>query len=91
MKLLSEFGKDKLSLLSEFLIGGSCEDYKDFIKDLPVLTVAELEINGNDLLRQGIPAGKKIRELLSSLLTAVIEEKCKNEKGALLDFLNKLI
>lgn len=44
----------------------------------------DLAVNGNDLLRMGIPQGKEIGKYLDILLERVIEGDVKNEKCALL-------
>ena len=42
-------------------------------------------INGKDLMALGVPAGKRIGELLQMLLDEVVEERLPNERDALLD------
>jgi tRNA nucleotidyltransferase/poly(A) polymerase len=49
------------------------------------LTIRDLAVNGRDLMRLGIPAGKKLGEVLQSLLEAVLDETLPNEKNALLE------
>ncbi len=58
--------------LSEILQNGEC------------YSLPQLAVNGDDLLAAGIPSGKALRSVLESLLDAVIEERCPNEKAALL-------
>ena len=47
------------------------------------LSVKDLCINGNDLIRMGVPVGKRIGEILESLLEDVLDERIPNEKSAL--------
>ena len=50
-------------------------------------SIRELSINGRDLIFAGAVPGPSIQSLLSAALSAVIEDRVKNEKKALLDFL----
>ena len=52
------------------------------------LCVQALDVNGNDLINQGI-APKDVGITLKSLLSAVIDEKTENVKQKLLDYLKK--
>ncbi|MBQ8145421.1 MAG: polynucleotide adenylyltransferase, partial [Clostridia bacterium] len=47
-------------------------------------TLSNLEINGSTLIENGFEKGKKIGDILSILLSEVIENKLPNEKNALL-------
>lgn len=47
-------------------------------------TLSNLEINGSTLIENGFEKGKKIGEILSTLLSEVIENKLQNEKNTLL-------
>ena len=60
--------------LTEILENGDC------------VSLHSLAVNGDDLLAAGVPAGAGLRKTLDWLLDAVIEERCPNEKGALLSF-----
>lgn len=44
----------------------------------------DLAVDGTDLLRLGLPPGRQIGLVLEQLLSQVIEGRCPNEKGALL-------
>ncbi|MDR1070064.1 MAG: HD domain-containing protein [Gracilibacteraceae bacterium] len=46
--------------------------------------LADLKINGRDLLELGIPESRDIGRILAALLRAVIDGRCANEKQALL-------
>lgn len=52
-------------------------------------SIAQLSVNGSDLIRLGIPEGKQIGQILSCLLHAVIEEECPNEPKALLEYVTQ--
>ena len=47
--------------------------------------VRDLNINGKDLISSGVTDGKKIGDILNSLLNKVIEEEIPNEKGILIE------
>ncbi len=48
------------------------------------LTLSDLAVSGDDLIKAGIPAGKELGDTLHRLLDLVLDEKCENEKNALL-------
>lgn len=50
-------------------------------------SLRELAVNGDDLLRAGVPQGKQIGQTLRMLLDAVIDGGVANEKTALLTYL----
>ena len=66
-------------LLGEVLQENECFKLKD------------LAINGNDLMKYGIPQGKQIGEILNILLIMVIDGEIKNEKEDLLQMTNLLL
>ncbi len=53
------------------------------------LFLSDLAVNGNDLFDIGIK-GKEIGEMLNALLESVIKGETKNEKNALIDYVNSL-
>ena len=55
---------------------------KYLYEDFPT-TIKDLKINGNDLMKIGIPAGKKIGETLDKLYTMVLAEEISNDNEAL--------
>lgn len=63
-----------------------CEVLAD---DLPKKR-SDLAINGSDLLALGYPQGKIIGELLSKIEEEILEEKLKNEKSAIVEFLTRM-
>lgn len=66
------------ALLTEILTNNECFSLK------------QLSVNGNDLKNIGMTDGKTICAALEALLCAVIEERCPNEKAALLEFAKRL-
>lgn len=48
------------------------------------LTLADLAVNGDDLLSAGIPAGKELGDTLHRLLDLVLDGECENSKEELL-------
>ena len=48
------------------------------------VVLKDLCVNGKDLLALGIPAGKRLGEILNRLLDCVIDERLPNEREALL-------
>ncbi len=89
LKLLSKLGREKLYLLSDFLLLDKSSAYKAFAEALPVLTLRELAITGEDILSAGIPFGKKIKACLDAALNAVLDGECENTKSSLLEFINR--
>lgn len=49
------------------------------------ISLKDLRINGDDLIRMGIKPGKRIGEILGYLLEEVIEERLENGREALMD------
>jgi len=64
---------------------------KEIIEKGDCFSLKDLAVNGNDLINAGIPAGKELGKTLDALLDAVINERVKNEKQALLSYLNILL
>ena len=62
---------------------------KEILAESPCFSLRELAVNGTDLINSGIPQGKKIGQALQFLLSAVVEQECKNEKSALLCYLQQ--
>jgi tRNA nucleotidyltransferase (CCA-adding enzyme) len=48
------------------------------------LSVKDLEINGNDLINIGFPAGREVGSILERLFDAVVDERIENTREALL-------
>ena len=52
-----------------------------------VFSLRDLAVNGNDLKKRGLH-GKEIGRGLQTLLNAVLDDKVKNEKASLLEYLS---
>lgn len=59
--------------------------YRRILEREECLTIKDLKLNGNDLLKAGMIPGKQIGEALSYLLEVVLEQPNLNEKEKLLD------
>jgi hypothetical protein len=55
------------------------------------LSIADLAIDGGDLLALGIPAGPRLGEILQALLEYVLEDPTRNTREALLAQAAKLV
>ncbi len=95
-KMLSEFGIENSRMLVQSKIAKEpknidlksiCDTMETIIKNPPPLRIEELEINGNDLMKLGIPEGKKIREILMFALDSVLSGKVPNDRTELLQYL----
>ena len=56
---------------------------QEIISEQACFSLRDLKIDGSDLLRLGIPAGKQIGEILNRLLIMVMEEQIENESEVL--------
>ena len=52
------------------------------------LSIAELTVNGNDLMAHGVPEGRRIGETLAKMLDAVLEEPSLNTRETLLGMIS---
>ena len=59
----------------------------EVIASQDAFTVAQLAVNGHDVMALGIPAGPEVGALLSRALEEVIDDRLPNEREALLAFL----
>ncbi len=62
--------------------------YEQVLRDGDCLSVAELRLNGNDLMEHGVPAGKEVGRTLSALLEAVLEDPSLNTREKLLELVS---
>ena len=60
------------------------------IEDEDCFSLKQLSVDGNDLIEIGITKGTKIGNTLKSLLDAVINQECENDKEKLLDIAKEL-
>ena len=78
----SELGEPRLELSYELE-----RVLDEVIASNDAFSLKQLVINGDDVLKLGVPAGPRVGELLDLALDAVIEEKLPNEREALIAFL----
>jgi tRNA nucleotidyltransferase (CCA-adding enzyme) len=62
-------------------------ELEEILSTKPCFTLKQLAVNGYDLIVAGYEDGKEIGEALNSLLDAVIDGKCVNDKSELLRYL----
>lgn len=63
---------------------------RELLSQKPCLSLSALAIGGDDLIALGIERGRRIGELLSAALSAVIDGKVENEREALLALVKKM-
>lgn len=63
---------------------------RELLSQKPCLSLSALAIGGDDLIALGVPRGRRIGELLSAALSAVIDGKVENEREALLALVKKM-
>ncbi|MCR5612949.1 CCA tRNA nucleotidyltransferase [Treponema sp.] len=75
----------------------ACElliELKDRIKSVETqqsaLSLKDLKVNGRDLIAQGIPAGKKMGQILNELFETVLDDPAMNDKDKLLNLAKNL-
>ncbi|MBQ8310888.1 MAG: HD domain-containing protein [Clostridia bacterium] len=67
------------------------EIVRELREEAACLSLKDLRINGDDLIRMGLKPGKHIGEILRYLLEEVIEERLPNERKALLEAAEDLL
>jgi tRNA nucleotidyltransferase (CCA-adding enzyme) len=65
--------------------------FEEIKKSGPALSVKDLEIDGNDLIKLGLSPGPQIGNILNKLLEAVINDPSKNRKETLIELAKQLI
>ncbi|WP_330397001.1 CCA tRNA nucleotidyltransferase [Anaerovirgula multivorans] len=100
-KLINRVGIDNLNSLFELQIadikGSTNRDSIDKVLDMKAacerilnekqpLSIKDLDINGNDLIKLGFKQGKQIGKVLNELLDVVLEEPEFNKKDKLIDY-----
>lgn len=83
-ELLIEFHKAKGNPLEE-----ATENYKDIITNGECFRLGDLKVSGDDLIESTHLRGTQIGTALKTLLDAVIEEKCRNTKEDLIEYLKR--
>ncbi len=64
--------------------------YEQVVEEKQCVKLADLAINGRDLMDLGFPKGRMIGEVLQQLLQQVLDYPNMNQKGLLLDIANRL-
>ncbi len=98
-RYLSKFGKDRFFRLLDVkrADAAGCHENsippdfssviaiaEDILTANECLTLHDLAVKGTNLMELGIPKGPRLGKTLDALLEAVLEERCDNERGALL-------
>lgn len=65
--------------------------YNEIKETEQALSLKDLKINGSDLMKLGVPAGKEIGIILKDILELVINEEITNEKGELIKYVKNRI
>lgn len=82
----SDYLKDKkLNRLDSSIV-----DYNRILEEGNAVTIKDLNINGGDLMKNGIPAGKILGDILNELLDRVLEEPSLNDNQTLLEIAKKI-
>jgi len=81
----------KKSLFSDFRYSEFISEYNKQLEMGACVRIKDLSVNGADLINLGIPKGPSVGDTLEKLLCAVIENRCENNKGALVCELKKII
>lgn len=76
--------EEKLAYLDQI-----CELYQKIMEDQDCIRIKDLKINGNDLIKLGVPQGKKIGMILSEIFEMVLEEPEKNTKEYLIGYVKE--
>ena len=63
---------------------------EDILEQGEPFTTARLAVNGSDLIKSGIPAGKKIGEILENILQKVMQSPTLNKKEILCEYAREL-
>lgn len=63
---------------------------KKLVAQNSALSLKDLKVNGNDLMAIGIPAGKKMGNILNELFQTVIDDPAMNDKDKLLNLAQKI-
>lgn len=72
---------EKLTIMKSF--------YEEIKRQKECYSIKDLDINGNDIISNGLGKGKVIGKELDFLLNAVIENKCENKKQMLIKYLQE--
>lgn len=64
------------------------KELEEIVEAGEAFKISDLAVNGNDLIQLGY-AGKQIGNKLNEILSLVVDDKLKNEKAVILNYLNK--
>ncbi len=70
-------------------VEGVWELYKKIVGEGQCVSIKQLALNGNDLIKLGIPEGKQIGEALNAMMEAVLEDPERNNPTFLSDFVDR--
>ena len=106
-RMLNKIGEEqfrRLLLLRKCDLHGQKADYERLIKPSEITVILndiiienecfklkDLDVNGNDLIKHGIPEGKIIGNILNELLVMVIDGEIANEKDKLLEMTDLIL
>ena len=94
-RILAAYGEDatnaaKISVILYGTDAASVDILRRIEAEKPCISLADLAINGSDLISAGIASGKDVGRILSLLLDAVIDDQCLNKKETLLSLAEKM-
>ena len=61
----------------------------EIIESEQAISLKDIKVNGNDLIKLGIPVGKEIGLMLKEILQLVIDEKLDNNKEDIIEYIQK--
>lgn len=65
--------------------------FEEIVKDEECIRIADMKINGADLLELGVPQGKEIGRILGLLFNEIVEQPDLNDRDILLDKVRKYL
>lgn len=68
----------------EIIFAETKKFFKEIIEEKECLSIKNLAVNGSDLIKEGMPQGKELGEMLSWLLEKVLEDPSLNTKDTLM-------
>ncbi len=72
----------------DFKYNAYMDAYTVELSENPCVSIKQLAVNGNDLIKYGVAPGRNLGETMEKILSAVIENKCENTKESIFSFLN---
>ncbi len=68
----------------EIILAETKKFFEEIIEEKECLSIKNLAVNGSDLIKEGMPQGKELGEMLSWLLEKVLEDPSLNTKDTLM-------